>query len=189
MQTKKEDLRQSIYDAACDEFMRKGYETSSMRSIARKANTSLGNMYHYFPSKEALLDEMMCQIQKDLVQIVRVHFQDKRSVNSLEELDKELIKLEEHRHEFAPFLRPEVVVFLELRVPKYQAEKKWFLDAFHQHMAWHMNASPDDYFIKLIVNMFMESIIFIIKSNQTKEKDLADFTGLFRMLCSGIIAK
>lgn len=189
MQIKKEDLKQSIYNAACDEFMRKGYEAASMRRIALKANTSIGNIYHYYSSKEALLDEMMQQIQGDLFQIVKEHFQNNRKVSSLQELDEELVQLEKHKHVFTAFLRPEIVVFLELKIPKYQEERKWFLDAFHQHMAWHMNASSDDYFIKLIVHMFMESVIFIIKSNQSKEKALQDFIGLFRMLCSGIISK
>lgn len=189
MQIKKEDLKQSIYTAACDEFMRRGYEAASMRRIAVKANTSIGNIYHYYSSKEALLDEMMRQIQGDVVQIVKVHFQNNRKVSSLQELDEELASLEEHKHVFEAFLRPEIVIFLELKIPKYQAERAWFLDAFHEHMAWHMNASKDDYFIKLIVHMFMESVIFIIKSNQSKEKALQDFVGLFRMLCSGIVAK
>ena len=48
MQTKKEDIEQRIIEVATDEFMKKGYENTSMRVIAYKANTSLGNIYHYF---------------------------------------------------------------------------------------------------------------------------------------------
>lgn len=187
MQIKKEDLKQAIYVAACDEFMRKGYETSSMRKIAKKANTSIGNIYHYYPSKEALLDEMICNVKDSLVLVVEKHFQEKRKVSSLKELDDALVELELCKHEFARFLRPEVVIFLKQELPKYQADKEWFMHALQQHMAWHMHASCDDYFIKMIVNMFIESLIFIIKSNQSKEKALQDFTALFRMLCSGII--
>ena len=54
MQTKKEDIEQRIIEVATDEFMKKGYENTSMRVIAYKANTSLGNIYHYFKSKEEL---------------------------------------------------------------------------------------------------------------------------------------
>ena len=62
MQTKKEDIEQRIIEVATDEFMKKGYENTSMRVIAYKANTSLGNIYHYFKNKDLLLQAMvLCQ--------------------------------------------------------------------------------------------------------------------------------
>lgn len=59
MQVKKEEIRQKILDVAEDEFLKRGYEGASMRIIAKKANTTLGNIYHYFPNKEALLVELL----------------------------------------------------------------------------------------------------------------------------------
>ena len=59
MQVKKEDLRQQILEAAKQEFLDKGYENSSMRVIAKKANTTMGNIYHYFDNKEALLTTLL----------------------------------------------------------------------------------------------------------------------------------
>ncbi|MCC0637645.1 MULTISPECIES: TetR family transcriptional regulator [unclassified Clostridioides] len=46
MQIKKEEIEKKIAEVATNEFLKKGYENSSMRTIAKKAHTSIGNMYH-----------------------------------------------------------------------------------------------------------------------------------------------
>lgn len=56
MQVLKEEVKQSIKDAAVKCFKEVGYEKASMRQIASEAGLSAGNMYRYFPNKEALFD-------------------------------------------------------------------------------------------------------------------------------------
>ena len=46
VQVKKAEMRQTIIDVATDEFMKKGYENASLRVIAQKSHTTLGNIYH-----------------------------------------------------------------------------------------------------------------------------------------------
>lgn len=59
MQTKKDEIRKTILEAAQKEFLIHGYEGASMRTIAKKANTTLGNIYHYYENKEAILEELL----------------------------------------------------------------------------------------------------------------------------------
>ena len=54
MQHTKEEVRSRILEAAELEFDEQGYAGASMRSIVRRAGTSLGNIYRYYPNKEAL---------------------------------------------------------------------------------------------------------------------------------------
>ena len=54
MQYTKESVRAKILEAAEAEFDEQGYAGASMRSIVRRAETSLGNIYRYYPNKEAL---------------------------------------------------------------------------------------------------------------------------------------
>ncbi len=56
MQVLKEDVRRNIKDAAVMCFKQVGYDKASMRQIASSANLSVGNLYRYFPNKEALFD-------------------------------------------------------------------------------------------------------------------------------------
>jgi AcrR family transcriptional regulator len=44
-----------ILETALQIFDERGYEQTTMRAIAEKANLSLGNAYYYFPSKEHLI--------------------------------------------------------------------------------------------------------------------------------------
>jgi len=44
-----------IIQAAIDEFLEKGYDGTSMESIARRAGVSKGGLYHHFSSKDEIL--------------------------------------------------------------------------------------------------------------------------------------
>src|SRR4029077_2811713 len=44
-----------ILETALEIFQERGYEQTTMRAIAEKANVSLGNAYYYFRSKEYLI--------------------------------------------------------------------------------------------------------------------------------------
>ncbi len=52
---KGEQTRALILDAALGLLEERGYEKTTMREIAKKAGVSLGNAYHYFDTKEHLI--------------------------------------------------------------------------------------------------------------------------------------
>ena len=54
MQVIKQSLRKKILEVAMKEFEENGFEGTSMRAISEGAGTSLGNLYHYFHSKDDL---------------------------------------------------------------------------------------------------------------------------------------
>ncbi|MBL1077189.1 TetR/AcrR family transcriptional regulator [Nocardia sp. 2] len=47
--------REAILDAAADLFGRNGYDATRTADICRAAGMSTGNMFHYFPTKRAVL--------------------------------------------------------------------------------------------------------------------------------------
>lgn len=49
------DVRQHLMDAALRAFARLGYDGASVRDIAAEADCAPGLLYHYFPSKSAVL--------------------------------------------------------------------------------------------------------------------------------------
>jgi AcrR family transcriptional regulator len=53
-----------IEDAAKQLFIRQGFHATSMRNIAARAGTSLGNLYNYYPTKEAILGSIISKYQK-----------------------------------------------------------------------------------------------------------------------------
>jgi len=53
--TEGEQTRALILNTALDLLQEHGYEKTTMRAIAKKAGVSLGNAYHYFDTKEHLI--------------------------------------------------------------------------------------------------------------------------------------
>jgi AcrR family transcriptional regulator len=45
----------SILEAAAEEFARVGFDSTTTNAIARRARTSVGSLYQFFPNKEAIL--------------------------------------------------------------------------------------------------------------------------------------
>lgn len=53
-----------IESAAKELFIRQGFHATSMRDIAGRAETSLGNLYNYYRTKEAILESIIARYQK-----------------------------------------------------------------------------------------------------------------------------
>jgi len=70
-----EETRKRIYDAALELFREKGFEQTTMRDIAQKANVALGGAYYYFSSKEAIVlafyHEMQHSSHDDILELMR----------------------------------------------------------------------------------------------------------------------
>ena len=56
---KADTSKKQILAAAFNEFTKKGFAMTSMDNIAQKANVSKGLIYHYFDSKESLLEALV----------------------------------------------------------------------------------------------------------------------------------
>ena len=52
------DRRDSILRAALSCFVERGFHGTAVPEIARRAEVAAGTLYHYFPSKEALVNEL-----------------------------------------------------------------------------------------------------------------------------------
>lgn len=55
--------KEDICNAALELFLEKGYDRVSLREIAAAAGTTIGNLTHYFPQKDALLAMLQEHVQ------------------------------------------------------------------------------------------------------------------------------
>src|SRR5436190_17895768 len=62
---KGEQTRELILSSALDLLQDHGYEKTTMRAIARRAGVSLGNAYHYFGSKEHLIQAFYHRLHEE----------------------------------------------------------------------------------------------------------------------------
>lgn len=59
MQYLKDNIRNKILESAKEEFFENGYAKGSLRTIATKSGITVGNIYRYYDSKEALLNKIL----------------------------------------------------------------------------------------------------------------------------------
>ncbi|MGF1489125.1 MAG: TetR/AcrR family transcriptional regulator [Prochloraceae cyanobacterium] len=60
--------RKELLMKSFDLFAEKGYGSASMRQIAQGIGVSTGTLYHYFPSKEVLFEQLIDEItQQDII--------------------------------------------------------------------------------------------------------------------------
>ena len=174
MQIKKEDLKNDIIEAAKVEFLHHGYEGASMRIIASKSHTTLGNLYNYFTNKEELLGAVLEPSIKSLTKLVEVHLNEEIQVHSLEEVDEAL-------DQFGDF-------FEESDFRYIMDERLIILLKFKQHMAWHLNIEDiNSPYIDIITNMFIDCIKHVLVSHDNLEMQKQEFLKVFKMLCTGIV--
>jgi AcrR family transcriptional regulator len=62
---------QSLLEATARILVRQGYDRTSTNKIAEAAGVSIGSLYQYFPSKEALVAAVIDRHTQDMMQIVR----------------------------------------------------------------------------------------------------------------------
>src|SRR5918997_3724630 len=71
-----EARRGRIEEAARELFIKRGFHATSMRDIAEGAGTSLGNLYNYYPNKEAILESIIGRYQKVIDARLRSIFEE-----------------------------------------------------------------------------------------------------------------
>lgn len=64
--------REEILSRCFELFAREGYAAVTLRRLARELGVSTGRLYHYFPSKEAIFEQMVRHIAtRDIVAAVQ----------------------------------------------------------------------------------------------------------------------
>lgn len=65
-----DQYRRELLGKSFDLFAQKGYAAITMRQIAQGLGVSTGTLYHYFPSKEALFEQLVEEMaQQDILRV------------------------------------------------------------------------------------------------------------------------
>lgn len=168
MQYLKDEVRNNIAAAALKEFTEKGYEGASIRSIAQKSNTSVGNLYKYFHSKEDLFENIIGSVYHKLVNYIKqfdkVEINDKAQVIFYELMEKIMEIFNENSREISVLLN-------QSKGSKYENCKSIFIDFITrittEEMKYELSMKgkrlKDNFVIYLISYSLVESIAIIVK--------------------------
>lgn len=191
MQTKKEEIRQTILEAAKNEFLIHGYEGSSMRTIAKKANTTIGNIYHYFPNKEAILEVLMEEPIESMHKVIDNHMAEQKRIYSYDELKEALDSMEDivDDSDLSYLMDERLIILFDLKTTRFVEIREWFVKECKQHLAWHMGiADSDSAYIDIITDMFIASVRHVLLEHKNAKQAKEEFCKVFRMLCAGLIS-
>ena len=91
--TAQEEKRRVILDAAVRVFARKGYHTSRVGDIAEDAGIAHGLLYHYFSSKEQVLETVFRENWGELLEVFRrIEASDEPATEQLDGIVKVLLR-------------------------------------------------------------------------------------------------
>ncbi|HLI80233.1 MAG TPA: TetR/AcrR family transcriptional regulator [Candidatus Binataceae bacterium] len=103
---KKPDQRRSeLLDCAQELFLARGYDHTTINDVIARAGVSKGALYHYFTSKEAMLEALAERFAARSIEQLGDIFAD-RSPDALSRLNAFLARSRQLRREAAPMIRP-----------------------------------------------------------------------------------
>ena len=102
---KGERTRALILNSALELLQTNGYEKTTMRAIAKRAGVSLGNAYHYFGSKEHMIQAFYHRLHEEHLEVIGPALERETSLKArlLSVMRLKISTLEPH-HEFAGVL-------------------------------------------------------------------------------------
>ncbi|MCC5650251.1 TetR/AcrR family transcriptional regulator [Nostoc sp. XA013] len=92
-----EQYRKELLDKCFDLFAQKGYGSITMRQIAEGLGVSTGTLYHYFPSKQALFEQLAQEICEQDLSTALAELQGAQTLQeSMEALGRYLVRNEDY---------------------------------------------------------------------------------------------
>lgn len=192
MQVKKEEMREKILAVAMDEFMKHGYEAASMRVIAQKSHTTIGNIYHYFQNKEALLEAILLPTIEHIETMIEQHIdQDHTAPLSKAEAIDCANHLEEYfEHSMLScFFDRRVVILLKLESSHLYKRKEAIMEVLQAHLQEHFQMDQDAHYAKVVLDVLADCLKHVLMEHESIETAKAEFIKLFRLFCVGVIGQ
>jgi AcrR family transcriptional regulator len=97
--------RQELLEQAFTLFAKRGYAAVTMRDVAKELKVSTGTLYHYFPTKEALFQDLMNNLSKR--DVLAVAKQDAK-----EPLEQRLMNLVGFMEEREDYFRQQIMLLV-----------------------------------------------------------------------------
>ncbi len=177
MQIKKEEVKNKIIQSAKEEFLNKGFEKSSIRTIVKKAETNIGNFYNYFNSKEQLFEVLVDDFYNQFKYLMENHHSGEISAEVLISKDLNVWRefLSELINPLTLMLNDRLLLLLEYsKDTKYENAKNELSELLSQHFIEHIREFSPNYkheiMGQIISHQIIAAIVEIIKSIEDLEK-------------------
>ena len=179
MQVLKEEIREKIKKVAIDEFEKNGYQKTTMRGIASRADLTVGNLYRYFKNKDDLFDTLLQPAFQEIYHFISDFshteedelYRKKEKHNFIKAFQRALIDIySKHRAELVILLNGSKGSHME------NAREKivhLIIDRLKQEIFPKMenDIKPvDDFLAEVFSTSFIEGISLVLSKYKDKEK-------------------
>jgi AcrR family transcriptional regulator len=193
MQIIKDGLRVLILEAAEQEFLQNGFVNASLRVIAKKSGTTIGNLYHYFPNKEAIFDELV-KNEYDTFLHLMAHNENPEAprLDISNNLDKSWHNFfQAYLTTLMPIFTKSFLLLIDRsQNTKYASAKNKVLDMFIQHIHMHfidygIKATPG--FENVLAEQILAGLLYIIQTCEDTLKKRQLISDMFAFFIEGIL--
>ena len=171
MQVLKENVKEKIYQAAVEEFYKKGFLKAKMQDIAKKAGISTGLTYSYYNNKEDLFASIVEPIYKEILQPL----ENEKGRDS--EIGDPVNLFEQESAFILQLLRKKREIFLTLidhsKGTKFEKAKDQIINVIKEHIKRQLSPKVnsqifkiDEAFYHILANNFIEGLLEIARHYQ-----------------------
>lgn len=179
-QVLKQEYRELILKAALDEFFKHGFNDASMRKIAKNANMTVGNLYHYYKDKEdlftALVSDTLSSLNQTIIPLIEFpielddYLKSKRNeyfTSQVKLMSKDLVKI---------FIRNRKELLILFRYSKINNQIVEWINKliFHIIQRWFPNVEVDDKKKSFLCDMLAQSLFAGVTESFEKAHEIDD---------------
>jgi AcrR family transcriptional regulator len=173
MQYKKDELRLALLNEARNEFLEKGFIQASVRQIAKRAGTTIGNFYHYYGSKEAIFDALVGDAHEKFQWFIQ-HHNETEAPAYLQGVTDPVIWRQALKEFASPLMQLFTDAFLLLLAcsegTRHQSARESLKNVLAEHFTEHMNelqrAELPAWVLahnELVADLFITGVVRIMK--------------------------
>ncbi len=185
LQIKKEVVKNKILESAKKEFLKHGFQSASLRTIAKRSGLSKGAFYTYFSNKEAIFTELVKEPAEKLYQYIKAMQAQALSQDIASQIDYANAKDPKQDDFWINYMYEHIdsfkLIALHSKGTQYQdyfnrlveLEKTSTLSYLrNMRKANALYYDPDDMLVHILTDIAIRSLICILENDIPREKGL-----------------
>lgn len=194
MQFKKHKIKNKLLKSAKEEFLKSGFEKASIRTIVKNADTTIGNFYNYFQSKEDIFIALVEKTHNKIMYFIKNHKAQDEDPFVLNSLNSTLARklVSGALGLFTLSFIENLILLADCSQGTRYADTKSDITRFiHGHFIEHANIINPDYEDKglslLLSQQFVAGTLFVLRQEDSASKKTEIITEYLLFYAYGMV--
>ena len=185
-----ETRRALILDAAIDVLAEKGFQRTTVRQIAKRAEIADGTIYNYFENKEAILFALVERLTE--AEIREIHFADAERMDAqafIRSYVQARMDDVDQQYEALKVVLAETIVDPELGRRVYEKVHEPGFETAQRYLAELMGQASDDEQVKIAARLFAAPVMGLLFMRLTGDPHVAQNWSLYAQAVATFMAR